>query len=368
MRILFASPYKGNTGGIAQWAENIVSYYESNRSSSCDLDVLSMNYSLQQNAGIGKTTIQRVSSGIQTYAKVLNELKRRLACNAYDILHISSSASISLVKDYLMIKMAKRHNVRTIIHFHFGRIPQLQQKKNWEWKLLLKVAKMATGVILMDEASYTTLKSVGLTNIHLIPNPLGSKIREFADADNTVVRDEQTITFVGHIVKTKGVFELVEACKDIPNIKVRLIGPVVDNVKSELVNISGGADWLSFVGQIPIDSVIKELKSCGVFVLPTYTEGFPNVILESMACGCPIITTPVGAIPEMLQIHSKQPCGVCVEPQNVTQLREAIIDLISNPSKAQAYGQLARERVVNTYSIDTVWSKMEFVWNSILCL
>ena len=366
MNILFASPYKGNTGGIAQWAENIVSYYESNRSTSCDLDVLSMNYSLQQNAGIGKTIIQRVSSGIQTYAKVLSELKRRLACNSYDILHISSSASISLAKDYLMIKMAQRHNVKTIIHFHFGRIPQLMQKRNWEWKLLLKVAKIATAVILMDEASYNALKSVGLTNIHLIPNPLGDKIRKLADDNSEVTRNERTITFVGHIVKTKGVFELVEACKDIPNIKVRLIGPVVDNVKSELVNISGGADWLSFVGQIPVESVIKEMKSCGMFVLPTYTEGFPNVILESMVCGCPIITTPVGAIPEMLQIHSEQPCGVCVEPQNVTQLKEAIIDFISNPSKAQAYGQLARERVVNTYSIDIVWSKMSYVWNSIL--
>lgn len=366
MRILFATPYKCSTGGIAQWAENIISYYESIQDNFCDLEVLPMNYCSQQNAGIGKTIIQRVSSGIQTYAKVLSELKRRLACNSYDILHISSSASISLVKDYLMIKMAQRHDVKTIIHFHFGRIPQLSQKRNWEWKLLLKVAKMATAVILMDEASYNTLKSAGLTNIHLIPNPLGSKIRGIADNDDIVARDEQTITFVGHIVKTKGVFELIAACKDIPNIKVRLIGPVVDDVKSSLINLSGNADWLSFVGQIPIESVIKEMKSCGVFVLPTYTEGFPNVILESMACGCPIITTPVGAIPEMLQIHSEQPCGVCVEPQNVSQLRDAIFDLVSNPAKAQEYGQLARERVINAYSIESVWSKMKFVWGSIL--
>lgn len=364
MWVLFATPYKCSTGGIAQWAENIISHYETIQDDSCDLDILQMNYPTQHRVGIGKTLIQRVYYGFQTYTKVLKELKHRISLKHYDILHISSSASISLVKDYLMIKMAKRHNVKTIIHFHFGRIPQLLQKKNWEWKLLLKVAKMATGVILMDEASYKTLKSVGLSNIHLIPNPLGSKVREFADANNEVVREERTITFVGHIIKTKGVFELVEACKDIPNIKVRLIGPVVDNVKSELVNISGDADWLSFIGQIPIESVIKEMKSCGVFVLPTYTEGFPNVILESMACGCPIITTPVGAIPEMLQIHSERPCGVCVEPQNVLQLKEAIIDFVSNPSKAQTYGQLARNRVINTYSIDTVWSKMKFVWDS----
>lgn len=366
MRILFATPYKCKSGGIAQWADNIMSYYETVGRTNCELEVLPLNDLKQSSVVIGRSFIKRLYDGIRIYSNVLKEQKRRLSNKHYDILHISSSASISLAKDYLMIKIAQRHDVKTIIHFHFGRIPQLSQKRNWEWKLLLKVAKMATAVILMDEASYNTLKSAGLTNIHLIPNPLGCRIREIADNDNIVVRDEQTITFVGHIVKTKGVFELVEACKDIPNIKVRLIGPVVDNVKSELVNISGGADWLSFVGQIPIDSVIKELKSCGVFVLPTYTEGFPNVILESMVCGCPIITTPVGAIPEMLQIHSEQPCGVCVEPQNVSQLRDAIIDFISNPAKAQEYGRLARERVINAYSIESVWSKMNVVWNSVL--
>jgi glycosyltransferase involved in cell wall biosynthesis len=366
MKILFATPYNGSIGGIAQWAENIVNYYELEGRIDCGLDVLSMSDASRGDVVIGRSLIKRIYYGVRTYSKVLIALKQKLRQNEYDVLHISSSASISLAKDYLMIKMAQRHDVKTIIHFHFGRIPQLSQKRNWEWKLLLKVAKMATAVILMDEASYNTLKSAGLTNIHLIPNPLGSKIRGIADNDDIVARDEQTITFVGHIVRTKGVFELIEACKEIPNIKVRLIGPVVDDVKSSLINLSGNADWLSFVGQIPIESVIKEMKSCGVFVLPTYTEGFPNVILESMACGCPIITTPVGAIPEMLQIHSEQPCGVCVEPQNVSQLRDAIIDFISNPTKAQEYGRLARERVINAYSIESVWSKMNIVWNSVL--
>lgn len=366
MRILFATPYNGSIGGIVQWAENIVNYYELEGRIDCGLDVLSMSDASRGDVVIGRSLIKRIYYGVRTYSKVLIALKQKLRQNEYDVLHISSSASISLAKDYLMIQMAQRHDVKTIIHFHFGRIPQLSQKRNWEWKLLLKVAKMATAVILMDEASYNTLKSAGLTNIHLIPNPLGSKIRGIADNDDIVARDEQTITFVGHIVKTKGVFELIEACKDIPNIKVRLIGPVVDDVKSSLINLSGNADWLSFVGQIPIESVIKEMKSCGVFVLPTYTEGFPNVILESMACGCPIITTPVGAIPEMLQIHSERPCGICVEPRNVSQLRDAIIDFISNPAKAQEYGRLARERVINAYSIESVWSKMNVVWNSVL--
>jgi glycosyltransferase involved in cell wall biosynthesis len=58
-----------------------------------------------------------------------------------------------------------------------------------------------------------------------------------------------------------------------------------------------------------------------IFVLPTYTEGFPNVILECMASGCPIITTPVGAIPDMLQFGSTQACGACVDVKDVQGLK-----------------------------------------------
>lgn len=108
------------------------------------------------------------------------------------------------------------------------------------------------------------------------------------------------------------------------------------------------------------------MMACSVFVLPTYSEGFPNVILESMACGCAIIASNVGAIPEMLAINSQKPCGICIEPRNKKELKKAIEFILDHPDIAQEYGKRAKERVFREYSIDSVWLRMVKIWKDSL--
>ena len=102
---------------------------------------------------------------------------------------------------------------------------------------------------------------------------------------------------------------------------------------------------------------------CDVFVLPTYTEGFPNVILESMACGCAIVTTPVGAIPEMLGEEDGKSYGLMVEPRNVEQLRAAIEKMLSDEEFKAACRENAQQRVNERYNMSSVWQQMVGVWN-----
>ena len=108
------------------------------------------------------------------------------------------------------------------------------------------------------------------------------------------------------------------------------------------------------------------MLSSGVFVLPTYSEGFPNVIIESMACACPIVTTSVGAIPEMLDIENGENYGLCVEPKNVEQLKDAIIRMLDNKDFASHCGINAQKRVNEMYSMTKVWQQMEQIWMKII--
>ena len=362
MKILFATPYAKNTGGITRWAEHIVSQYKSLPLPDVSLDLLPMNHT---NAVIGNGITGRIKTGICTYSKVISSLKKSLTCQKYDILHIASSASISLIKDILMLNIARRRGVKTIIHFHFGRIPELCKQNNWEWKLLRKVVKMADKAIVIDDASYNTLVNAGFKNIENLPNPLSPQIQCILNENKSINRDNRTILFAGHCLRTKGVCELIEACKQIPDVRLNLLGAITPEMKEYLCQLSDHAQWLNIMGQRTFNDVIKEMMACTIFVLPTYTEGFPNVILESMACACPIITTPVGAIPQMLDINSGAPCGICVPSKDIDSLRDAINKLLVDKNQRIFLALNAQKRVNQQYSITSVWNQLLKIWRNI---
>ena len=270
------------------------------------------------------------------------------------------------MKDLYILWMLKRKEIKTIIHFHFGRIPQLYEMQNWEWKLLKKVVGISTAVIVIDKYSYEVLIKEGFTNVYFLPNPLSPQVEDLVKGKFTM-REKRKILFAGHVIKTKGIFELVNACVDIPDIELKLVGKVLPENKRKLEKCwEKGRGKLVITDNIPFENVIMEMLSCSVFVLPTYTEGFPNVILESMCCACPIITTPVGAIPEMLNFYGDLKCGICIAPRTIEPLREAIVKLLDNEEMAKEYGENAKNRVLECYSMDVVWSQLMLIWKKLL--
>lgn len=283
-----------------------------------------------------------------------------------DVIHLASSASLSLFKDDLLVKKARKHQIPIVLHWHFGRIPQLMKQNNWEWKLLLSIIRNSSMSIVIDNSSYKTLLNLGVSNLKYVPNPLAINIEQKARAIDHANKHRQAgrVIFVGHIIRNKGVFELVDACSKIPHIKeLLLIGPYEEQIKTDLMQMAGeDATWLKFTGPLSIDEVIGYMRSSPMLILPSYTEGFPMVILEAMAMGCAVIATDVGAIPEMLNIHSDTPCGLCIVPQQTAPLKQAIEELIGNNSAVEMYGQRATKRVLDNYTIAHVFSQYKSVW------
>lgn len=178
-----------------------------------------------------------------------------------------------------------------------------------------------------------------------------------------------TILFAGHVIKTKGVEELVEACGQIENVKLKIIGHATEEMKDLLrqkaSKCKGHDSWLELTGELPYEQVLYQMQRCDLFVLPTYTEGFPNVILESMACGCAIVTTNVGAIPEILTDDSKGKYGIMVEPKNAEALASAIKTLQNDENLKKQCRENARRRVFERYSMPIVWNKLQKTWCSL---
>lgn len=362
MRVLLCTPYETGSriasGGITMWARNIMDYYKMSKGSSLIVDVqpFDRNTFINENTSL----LRRILSGIKEYLHNVYKASNSLKRNRYDVVHLNTSASLGLLKDLVMIMVAHRHGARIVLHFHFGRIPQLMEQNNWESKLLKSVLKRADSVITMDNKSFAKLKELGCGNVFYLPNPLSLNIiHQISGIKESVNIIPRSILFVGHVIKSKGVFELVEATRGLNNSTLKIIGKYSEETKKQLLSINKD---VTLCGEMQHELVIKEMLSADIFVLPSYTEGFPNVILESMACGCTIVGTSVGAIPEMLGMDEQQPSGIVIPAKN-TCLLHNVLDILLNDDKSRLlYKERAVNRVNTLYAIDVVWKDLTDIW------
>ena len=358
MKVLLISPLTGVVGGMLIWTANILQCLQKRN----DVDVELCDFSRYINGQMISNSVIRVFRAIRDYFNLTRGAITQINGFRGNLIHLCSSASYLLVRDYFIIRAAKRRNIKICIHFHFGRIPELSKRKNWEWSLLKSVAGMADKSIVMDKQSYMVLRKYGI-RVELLPNPLSDDVQKIIK--NTRVNKEQrVILFAGHCIPTKGVYELVEACRQITNIKLRMVGAISAEIKERLMILAGeNNEWLEIIGQVSHEDTIRYMKSCDIFVLPTYTEGFPNVIIESMACGCPIIASRVGAIPEMLENENGESYGVLIEPRSVNAIKESIEMLLDNQDLKKACGKNAKKRVCERYGIETVANQLIGIWS-----
>lgn len=367
MKVLFCTPYltgEGFTqGGIVVWANNILDYYKTTDS---DVELVPLSFDRRYSVSDKSTTLDRIFYGLRDLWNPIKAAKKYMKENKVDVLHLCSSAQLSLYKDLYVLKMAKRMGVKTAIHFHFGRIPELMQANNREAKMIKRVCKAADTVIVMDQRSHDALLAEGFTNVHNLPNPLSMGIIEdVKKLEGTITRVENRVLYVGHIFSEKGISELVTACAEVDDIELHLIGTITDEYLKELQNIASiknNGSWLKYRGKMPHNEVIAEMMAAGIFCLPSYTEGFPNVILESMASGCAIIATPVGAIPEMLKFGPRGFCGLKIDVKDSASLTRAIKAFKDDKDLANYCSQNAIKRVNELYAMPMVWKQFVEIW------
>lgn len=363
-KVLLVAPYGGVPGGISRWTGHIMEYYDSKGQKDCKLGLVPMGRSMFVN--INMNTWQRLRTAWIDYRKIFKDFFSKVNSGEYEVMHLTSSGSLSLYKDFVMLKKARRHGLKTVVHFRFGRIPELAVANNREWSMLRRVCAAADSVIVIDRASYDALHVAGFQNIELLANPVAPAVEKIVEENKDTARVKGEILFCGHVVETKGVFELLEACRSVSNIHLNLVGHITPKMRGKITDAFGSPEWLTVYGEMPYAEVIKKMLECDIFVLPTYTEGFPNVILESMAAGCAIVTTPVGAIPQILEPDADgNEYGVLVEPRNVAQLREAIAGLLVDDERKDAMRTRVQKRVIERYNISAVWQQMVSIWNSI---
>ena len=157
--------------------------------------------------------------------------------------------------------------------------------------------------------------------------------------------------YMGEISKRKGGFDLLKAIVDNKEyfkdkLLLRIGGNEVDGDIKSYIREHGLESFVSYEGWIAGQKKIDCLNWEDVYILPSYNEGLPIAILEAMAYSHPIISTPVGGIPEVIKTGEN---GTLVKPGDTKAIADAIKFYIENSEAIKSQGDKAYEVVLDFF-------------------
>jgi len=176
------------------------------------------------------------------------------------------------------------------------------------------------------------------------------------------------LIFIGHLLRTKGIFELVEAfrilCRKYRDVHLIFVGGGQDGqaLAAKVVEVGIGGQ-VYFVGVRPHDQISDWLSAADVLVLPSWHEGLPNVVVEAMACERPVVATRVGGIPEAVADGKS---GILVERGDVKALANAIAFLAEDPTRRAVMGAAGRQIIKERFTWEKNAEKTIQVYREVL--
>lgn len=160
--------------------------------------------------------------------------------------------------------------------------------------------------------------------------------KQEARARLNVPTDKRQILFVGNLLLSKGLGVLIDACRMIKErgepFECRVVGRgKQEALIRERIQNAGLVQEMILVGPRPHSELPDWYRAADFLVLPSFSEGIPNVLRESLACGCPFVSTTVGGIPEISDPLS----SILVPPGDPASLADALTKMLNNlPSQA----------------------------------
>ena len=211
-------------------------------------------------------------------------------------------------------------------------------------KIIESMIKRADHVIAVSEELKSNLIKFGAIPESTSVFATGVDTNVFINLDKDECRlklnlplDKLIFIFIGRICEQKGINELIDTAKQRPNMLFIFCGPG---------SIPQHSENCIFTGEIPHLKVHEWLCASDCLILPSYSEGLPNVLMESLSSERPAITTDVGGCREVVEDYKS---GLLIPPKDISALLSSLDWINENQSDMKKMGKYGREVMVKKY-------------------
>ena len=269
-------------------------------------------------------------------------------------------------KDTFLVILSKLFGIKILYHFHSKGVSTRQN--NFLDNLLYRFVFRNAHVILLSKYLYTDIqKYVKEEQVHYCPNgiPVIPDMNFKLLSSNREAKKVPEILFLSNMMKEKGVYILLEACKILHNKGVTFITwfigswlDINENDFNDFVFFNNLKENVFYGGAKYGTEKSVYFERANIFVFPTYynNEVFPLVILEAMQYGLPVISTREGGIPDILEDGET---GFLVNKNDLIDLADKMELLINNPFLCQQMGAAGKNKFQNNYTI-SIWENKMF--------
>lgn len=235
-----------------------------------------------------------------------------------------------------------------------------------------RIFKVANGIQFLSSELYNYMPKLEIdkNKVFLITTGVDTEVfksRKGSDSlkkELGITNDDIIILYVGRLDLVKGVNYLLQAgMKIISNYKkVKFIIVGDGNLRKNYEKFSKSySDKIIFMGFREDISSLMNISD--IFVLPSLSEGAPNVIMEASSSGLPVIVSEVGEVPQLV---SNGKSGILVKPKDVKGLVIALKKLIDDPLFAKEMGKMGRKKMEEEYSWEVICKKIETAYQNVI--
>lgn len=287
--------------------------------------------------------------------------------NNYDIVHIND---VFILPNLLIGIIAILFNKPYVYSPHGVLDPTRTRSKKLSKVLVYElIAKRVLGkaskIIATSDEEKNVLKNLGFDKILTIFNGLSTqKVRPSDRFRDHKVGKKFTLLYIGKIHPLKGLRELIEALKGLSfSYQLLIAGPddgELENLKGMVLRYK--LKNIFFLGFVNESEKAELFNLSDVFVYPSFSEGFSISILEAMNYGLPVLITKACNFPDV----GRYEAGVVLEGVNLQkEIREALGVLVENPNSVKQMGKMARELLIEKYSIVSMAKRVETLYQQI---